>query len=309
LSIYNHFQWYYFDLHNTDGYDLICTFHHVPFNSVFHISIIDVYLYKDEKTELHHYFVLPQKNVTAEMEPFKLQFDANNFIIKEKNKIIVQAEDKRIRLRLDLSDRSRGTIHRASLLPREYPNDGFYWKVFAPWCDGRASLHFDDRDIQLKGMAYHDFNGGSLNLKKVLKYWYWGKYAFDGRLFIFGEITTRKHETRNIALLAEEGSVQMDENPARTVKDGVEFYSTQMGEFSFRMGKRRRIDTINFFMSSLNSIFITKLLEVIFQLSTRLPGFAKLHRYMENTRYLRYRCTGTSGDGHPVNTFYEEMFL
>lgn len=309
MSIYNHFQWYYFDLHSTDGYDLICTFHHVPFNSAFHISIVDIYLYKDENTELHHYFVLPQKNAVIEQRPFKLQFNTDNFILKDENKITVQARDKRVHLRLDFSNRIQGAPPRASLLPAEYPSDGFYWKVFAPWCDGRAGLQFDGRNIELRGKGYHDFNGGNLNLKQILKYWYWGKYAFDGRLFIFGEITTRRHETRSIALLASDGTVQMDENPTRTVKDGKEFYTTRMGEFSFQMGERRPVDAINFFMSTLNSVFITKLLEIIFQFSARLPGLGKLHRYMENARYLRYRCKGTSGDGQPVTTFYEEMFL
>ena len=310
MSVYNHFQWYYFDLHSVDGFDLICTMHVVPFNSAFNISIVDIYLYRGEKTELHHYFILPQKSVIFQESPFLLQVDAHNFISKKEKKIHLQARDSRVALEMNLQNETPDNKHPVvSLLPPVYPENGFYWKVFAPSCSGKARLSFDGRRLDLQGPGYHDFNGGKLNLKKELKYWYWGKYSFDDRLFIYGEITTRNKETKRVALLSAEGHVQLDENPSRTVKNGKVYYATQMGDFGFKMGERKQIDAISFFMSTLSSVFITKLIEIVYQLSAKLPFLAKLHQYMGNARYLRFRANGETLDGAPVNTFFEEMFL
>jgi len=310
LSVYNHFQWYYFDLHSVDGFDLICTMHVVPFNSAFNISIVDIYLYRGEKTELHHYFVLPQRHIKFQDDPFLLQMDAHNFISKKDNNIYLQARDTKTDLRIELQNNASDSEPPVvSLLPPDYPEDGFYWKVFAPSCNGKAWLLYDGRRFELQGPAYHDFNGGRLNLKQELKYWYWGKYSFDDRLFIYGEITTRKKETKRVALLSAEGHVQLDENPLRTVKDGNVYYSTHMGDFGFKMGERRQIDAISFFMSTLSSAFITKLIEIVYQLSAKLPFLSKLHQYMGNARYLRFRANGETLDGVPVKTFFEEMFL
>jgi len=271
---------------------------------------VDIYLYKGEKTELHHFFVLPQKAIKETRSPFKLDFGNGNFISKDKNKIEVFVLDKRVILEMHLqNDAPSEKVLQTSLLPKEYPDDGFYWKVFAPHCSGKARIKFDGKEISLQGPAYHDFNGGSANLKQILKYWYWGKYAFDGQLFIYGEITTREEGTRRIALLAADGQVQMDENPRRKEQDGTEHYATRMGEFVFCMGERKQIDAINFSMSTLNSSLATKILEILFQLSARLPGFSHLHRRMENAHYHRYRSNGVCDDGRPVKTFYEEMFL
>ena len=48
-------------------------------------------------------------------------------------------------------------------------------------CEGQGTVRWDKNQIDLKGHGYHDYNCGSGNLKKVLNYWFWGKYFFENR--------------------------------------------------------------------------------------------------------------------------------
>ena len=79
---YSNFEWYYFDLHTHNGYDVVCTVHPKPFNSIFNISIFDVFVYKNNKVLFHHFFVKSADQKQNEEAPFVLKYDDNNYIKK-----------------------------------------------------------------------------------------------------------------------------------------------------------------------------------------------------------------------------------
>ena len=97
----NFFEWYYFDLHTEDGFDLIFTLHSRPFMSVFAVSIFDFFIYKDNELQEHRFFTLPSKNVQHSKDGSEIYYNENNYLSNDGLNIKVRAQSKDISLKLD----------------------------------------------------------------------------------------------------------------------------------------------------------------------------------------------------------------
>jgi len=311
-DIYTPFEWYYFDLHSPDGHDIICTIHPKPFNSVFSIAIFDIFIYKDNEVLLHHFFVLPASQHTVQQNPFFLRYDKNNFIHKTEDEINVKIKDEKLELNLTLKDLLKiENPPKNSLLNDPEINTAFDWIVYAPLCEGNVQVKWDDNQLNLTGRGYHDYNSGNGNLKKVLKYWYWGKYYIDDELYIYGEIISRNKHKTTIALDVTNSGLSIDHSPEmKSSGDQVSFKSNKK-VFTFILDKPSVIDDIKFFMSRLSGKFtlFVKVFEVVFHLSGKNKMFSLIKSLMANARYIRYRRKGKMDDGRTVTCFYEEMFM
>jgi hypothetical protein len=312
LSIYSNFEWYYFDLHSPDGHDIICTIHPTPFNSIFPIAIFDIYIYKDNRVLLHHFFILPAEKKNIQSNPFFLKYDENNFIKKMGDQINVKAKDEKIELNLLFKDNLliEGPP-KNELLKDPKIAASFDWIVYAPLCEGAGQVSWEDNKLELKGRGYHDYNCGSGNLKKALKYWYWGKYFIDDELFIYGEIISKNNIKTTIALDVTRAGLTIDYKPELKEEEVGTVYKSNKKRFSFTMNEPHKIDTIDFYMTKLPGQFkiFVKVLEVVFHLSGKFKALAFLNKWMANSRYVRYRAEGKMDDGRAVTCFYEEMFL
>jgi hypothetical protein len=312
LSTYPNFEWYYFDLHSPDGHDIICTIHPIPFNSVFPIAIFDIYIYKDNKVLLHHFFILPAEKKNVQQEPFYLEYDKNNFIKKNGDEIIVKVKDEKIELNLLFTDSLKiKNPPKNELLDDPKIAATFDWIVYAPLCEGVGRVTWEDNDIELNGRGYHDYNCGSGNLKKALKYWYWGKYFIDDELFIYGKIISKNDIKTTIALDVTSAGLIIDNNPELEKGESGTIYRSNQKIFSFKMNEPHKIDTIDFYMTKLprQLKFFVKVFEVVFHISGKFRPFSLLNKLMANSRYVRYRAEGKMDDGRKVTCFYEEMFL
>ncbi|KAA3613226.1 MAG: hypothetical protein D8M58_13040 [Calditrichaeota bacterium] len=312
MSCYPDFKWYYFDLHSPDGHDIICTIHPKPFNSVFPIAIFDIYIYKDNRVLLHHFFVLPASQETFSEDPFRLEYDKNNFITKTGNEIFVKVQDEKLDLELSFKDKLQiKEPPKNKLLNDPNIQAAFDWIVYAPLCEGKGKVNWDGNQLNLEGRGYHDFNSGSGNLKKALKYWYWGKYFIEDELFIYGEIISKNKITTKIALDVTNSGLTIDHSPeVKSDKNKINYESNQKN-FAFTLNKSNKIDDIIFFMSGLSKQFtlFIKIIEVLFHISGKYKVFSVLKKMIANSRYVRYRRTGKLDDGREVTCFYEEMFM
>ncbi|HED10507.1 MAG TPA: hypothetical protein ENJ10_07445 [Caldithrix abyssi] len=310
MSCNSHFHWYYFDLHSADGYDLICTIHPVPFNSVFDIAIIDIYLYHGAETGVHHFFVKPQKDIRRSENPFSLVFDENNYIRKNGNLITVRAVDgNRCRLSLELVDPHPGQEPLSSeILPGAADEDSFEWIVYTPYATATAELYFEGKTYSLRGRGYHDYNGGSVNLKQKLRYWFWGKYYTGDSLIVYGLIKDRLQAETRLLLRAGADGVAMDRQAHVTADKGHLHYDGPLGRFDFTLEPAVMLDRVNFFMPAVKApLTIIKILELLAHFSGRFKILRPLQALLTNSVYRRFRAEGRDEQGRPLSCFYEEM--
>lgn len=307
---YSSFEWYYFDLHTDEGYDIVCTIHPRPFNSIFDISIFDIFVYKNNKTLFHHFFVKNARQKQKTENPFIFKYDDNNYIKKSTDQIEVSIMDETVNFKLlfkDILKIKNPPVN--ELIGKTTEKSWFNWIVYAPLCQGEIKLSWKDNILNVKGSGYHDYNSGAVNLKQVLEKWFWGKYYFDKELLIYGEILARKGQLRKIALLVGDNSWQIIDDPVREEKNGKLYFYISQREFVFEMQPKEIIDDVSFYMSKLSGFkLIVKIVEAFYHLSSKysMPFVSKL---IANTRYTRSRALGKNIKNKAVTCFSEEMFL
>lgn len=311
MDCYSGFHWYYFDLHDTGGYDLICTIHPRPFNSCFEIAIIDIYLYQRDTVVFHHFFVMPQKDWRTKRSPFRLYAGEENRVVKENGNILVELKDERCRLHLELVPAGASTaLPECALLADPEPGHHFNWKVFEPYCNGRAEVTFDDRSWKLSGRGYHDFNSGTVNLKKELTGWFWGKFYTADSVTVLGVIEGRSSGVSRLVLQAGEKGACLDDKAVVEGDKSELSFRSKTGSGRFTMEAPVLLDEIRFFMASVTLPgFVVKMIEMAVHLCGRLTVLRPIHKWLSNARYCRYRATGRDEKDRPVFCFFEEMYF
>ncbi len=301
------FEWYYFDIHTDSGYDVVFTLHVKPFMSRFDISIFDFFVYKDKQRLIHHFYSRPQQELLRGQDGYILRYDDRNYLKKTDDTFWLAFKDEKLEFNLQLDSLlPTAAPLNVNLLPDSENADLFKWTLFAPVCKGFGLLRFKGNEILLDGRGYHDYNGGSINLKQTLKGWYWGKFFEAGKLTILGQITDRNGKQKNIKLTADTNGLQQEQNIKIERASGV----TTAGDFKFTESIRWMLDDIRFFVSRNNSggkqIF-SKMMEILLYFLSRIPGLNFLHKMLSNTRYRRFRVEGTLPDGKALVSFFEEI--
>ncbi len=311
MSCYPNFEWYYFDLHSDNGYDVICAIHPTPFNSVFEIAIIDIYIYKDNEVLLHHFFVKPASDKTIQEDPFLLSYDKQNYIKKWDDQIEVKVKDETVDLSISFTDLLKIKNPQKNKLIEESAEGSFDWIVYAPFCEGQGTIKWNNQELNLDGCGYHDYNCGSGNLRKAVKYWYWGKYFFGDELFIYGEIVSKNNKTTKIGVYISQNGIEFDHQAIMSKRDNKIFYTMNHKKFNFVLEEPNKIDDIFFYMSGLPKALVklVKVKELFFHIIDRISILSSLKKLLSNGNYIRYRRLGKLEDGKDVKSFYEEMYL
>ena len=302
----NPFEWYYFDVHTDSGHDVVFTLHVKPFMSRFEISIFDFFVYKDNKRLIHYFFSRPQQELQRGQNNNILKYDDRNFLKKTDDMFWLSFTDETIAFDLRLESLlSTDNPPQVNLLPEDRGNEYFKWIVYAPVCRASGALSFKEEEISLDGRGYHDYNGGSINLKKTLKGWYWGKFFEAERLTILGQITDRNEKQKNIMLTAGTNGIQQEPNIRIERASGV----TTAGDFKCTESAKWMLDDIRFFVSrgSGSKQIFSKIMELLLYFLSSIPGLNFLHRLLSNTRYRRFRVEGKRENGEPLLSFFEEI--
>jgi hypothetical protein len=304
------FEWYYFDIHTDDGYDVIFTLHTKPFNSVFDISIFDVFIYKDNQPLIHHFFIRPQNELSISQNPFCLIVDGDNYIRKSNNLIEVAVKDEKINLSLKFNNLlPEQKPVEMELYPDQEKGKYFKWIVYAPLCDAEGELTWDNNNIKIQGRGYHDYNAGNINLKKRLSGWHWSKFFYGENLLIFGEIVPRKNKTKRVLVHVTPEGCRKDDSPVK-IEDGKNLQiKSPVVNFQFSNKEIFNIDAIRFYISQLPAILLplTKLWEITAHISTKNKFLSILKNILTNVKYIRYRKTGIADQKDLINSFHEEI--
>lgn len=286
------FEWYYFDVHGENGQDLVVIFHTKPFNSLFDNTIFDVYLYQDNQLQLHHFLVIPASQLIRNREPFEIISSDRCYIKTRGTELEVGASDAQISLIANFQPSfvdSKNSNY--ELLPQPANNKTFHWRVIAPYCEASVQIKWGNKRWKFKGLGYHDYNAGNINLKNELKEWYWGKFYINDKLYIFGEILDRHENRRTILVTVERGSVTVEDNISVTHNSEHILILSKDKRLKFFLSEEKIIDDVRFFISTLpvKLNWVGKLIEIIAHFPVQRPMLKKFQQLFTNTHYLRFR--------------------
>lgn len=308
----NKFEWYYFDLHNDEGYDLVFTLHSRPFMTQFAVSIFDIFLYKDNALLEHRFFTIPAGCLKEDGSETPVWFDENNYITHKQKQIIARAKGADIYLELKFTKiYDYGDFFQYDLMSHKQQGQEFIWRLFAPLCRAKAKLSIGNKTYNMQGKGYHDYNAGNFFLKKELKGWRWSKIYDQEALFIVGEIIPRQAPSHKILVVP--GKQKLHHSAdfyffADTKKLTIK---SAMSNFEFILEKSRQIDDIRFLASQTSGSFLypAKIYELITAFSLQYSVLKPLSNLLTNARYVRRRLQGKTAEGGDVNVFQEEIFF
>jgi hypothetical protein len=165
MKMKNTFEWYYFDIHSVDGYDVVVSFHTLPFSSVFSVSVVDIYVYKDCMLLLHHLIVRQQSELRQLNNPFCIAVDDLNYFKKNGNIIDININDIDIKMILIFKNLLFEEYSKVfELFPEISNKKSFQWRIHAPFCEAKGSLVWQGNEYTFKGKGYHDYNTGNIRL-------------------------------------------------------------------------------------------------------------------------------------------------
>ncbi len=306
------FEWYYIDAHCQDGYDIVFTLHTIPFMSVFEIAIWDLFVYKDNRLYMHHFFSHPRNRLQRQNKPLSMRFDDHNYLRHEDNNILLSFKEKDIELSLQLCQNSPISYSPlTNLLPEPAENTYFNWLIFTPLCKVEGQMRKDNEFIQLRGLGYHDYNVGNFFLKRELKQWQWIKLYFDDRLLIVGNIENRNGKSKLLSAIAADDVLHWATNTKIEKHQGATRYIIDNNEYVYKESKTYKIDDIRFLVCApeRKHSWPVKLRELSAYFSLINPLLKPLKSITTNVRYKRFRGEGNLNERTNCQTFHEEMYF
>lgn len=304
------FEWYYFDIHSDNGYDIVFTLHSKPFMSQFKVAIFDYFIYKDNKVLLHHYSSLPQTEI---------EFDPRLGNILVRGKTMLSREGDTIRLitgdatiSLDLLFESQ--IAHFSPVDVYFPlpeGHSFSWHILSPLNKVTGKVNWNGRQLDLSGIGYHDANSGDINPRQVLRGWTWAKYFVDDILYIYGEVEARQFPLKRVFVKADSSGCVWDENPGYQEDAALQRIGSSLADLNFTVQKEQLIDDLYFYVALLprSLSYIGKAREIAAHLSLTTAILKPFKRWLTNCRYQRLRQIGVTGGGNKATSFREIMFF
>lgn len=296
------FAWYYFDLHCSDGYDLILTWHVQPFQTVFPITIFDLFVYHKGQKLFHKFVSQPLGSVVSDSQ--KTIISAPGLVYKmEAEQYSVAADQPGFRLNFRLKRNLAATERHFELLPVTGA-DSFHWKLFEALQPAGCELETEGRKYNFSGQGYHDYNGGNINLKKVLSHWHWSKLLYSDHILVLGEVVDRKHNRRQVAVSSASETVSSFRENEQNIQ-----ITTAAGSSTIQIERSVELDNVRFYMAASRSAWLPwqKLREVgaVLSATKKMPAF--IHHGLSNVVYRRFRQQARDESGREISIFREEI--
>ncbi len=311
----SYFQWFYFDAHCSEQTDVVISFHLQPFVSRFEVSILDVFVYKENHPYFHRYLVLPRKALQVNQLNSRIVFDNNQLhLLLEFDQNTAQLTVRTPDLELDLQVRNMHQERKPLRL--SLGDQPFFWTLYMPWARASGTLRFipksgPQKTIALEGQAYFDGNDGFLNLKKNLKSWLWMKVYLGERLLITGEVLPLVGAKRTFLVEVTPTEIRSaEQSRLHVTPESLQIYSS-IGDWQLQIEKQITIDKLSFRVPVWPDWLALpeKIVEILASLTLNFPGLKWLRPWVMNGLYRRERWTARTKDGEKVEIFGEEMIL
>jgi len=309
------FEWFYFDVHGTDGVDVVFSFHSLPFMSRFAVSILDIFVYKENRPYYHTFLIFPRKRLSIRRNGTEIQCaDKSRFFLEFSNeKARLWARDEKVEVDV------RFTNGHPQKEPLEFSlgEQPFYWKLYMPRAQAQGVLrihepkHIGDEEIPVNGRAYFDANNGNLNLKKTIRSWLWFKMYMNDELWIAGDVHPRQGAPHSVLVKVTPVTITHTTNVQIRLNAQQLRIGSPLGALHLQLVERNRLDELYFLVPVWPDwlAFPEKIREILAGLTLNRPALKPVQKWLTNGVYYRHRWLARTEDGRSVEIFGEEMIL
>ncbi len=313
------FEWHYLDVHQSNGYDFVFTFHTIPFMSRFSVSIFDVFVYRDNQPYFHEYFVMPRKEVkTMPGEFFYYGSGGRRFVFKtSERQVVLRVSAEKFTLHLTAENLQPNLEPLHYDLFEDSEEKSFKWHLYMPRARARGTLTIispkttENEELTIEGTTYYDGNSGNVNLQEVIDNWLWLKLNLRESFWILGKIVTNQQKTFDVA-------VKVDEHEICTTKKArIEFSQNRLqvlsecGNLDLQIFQTFTIDQLRFLVPSWSGVagVLEKFREIFAAMALKRNPQGKISKMLTNGRYVRKRWLANDARENKVELFGEEMWL
>lgn len=167
------FEWWYFDANFKDGSTLVVTFFTKEAqNAAGPLNPLIQIVYTDPSGN--------KKRFNKNYSPLEFKASTEKCDVAM-GRSSVSGDLKKYKLNLDLPE-IKGEMEFDRVAPsysttkdRDVKPEAFGWFPSVPFGKVKADLEIEGKSFKSHGTGYHDHNWGTMNMKDIISYWYWGR--------------------------------------------------------------------------------------------------------------------------------------
>lgn len=193
-SARNYFELWYFDAHLEGGYVFVGFLH--ASEPMTHKPFVEIHIYHPDGhkvSEQKHYGL---KDVKAESNMCDVRIGENRAYmenLKENGMADYRVSISEGSLSADLKFSGEVPPWRPGKGRTYYGEKGFFaWIVAMPKASVEGTVTIDGKEMKVRGRGYHDHNWGTVDVKMIVRYWYWGRIYSDDFTLLYAFIRAGK---------------------------------------------------------------------------------------------------------------------
>ncbi len=322
------FEWWYFDAHFDNGYQLVVALHPRLFNVSDRPAVIAVHLYGPDGWKAVEVAAFGPSETISAVGRCDVRL-GNSRAWDAGDHYSVYIEQGPIRAELEYQTEIEGVRVGTGVLFTDPTNErSFHWIIPIPRARVSGYLWIDGERVAVSGTGYHDHNWGNLDLYRAIRRWSWGHVVADRYTMIFWELLARGRWDSHMtgAMLWQGAELLLSTNQ-------VNMYSSEVGidpgEDVYNLDRIRAqvndnslmaqaipqnplvLDKINFAQPRFGRESARRMLEKICFLSERVPFIGQsVKRWVGYGTYYRLQAEcelEVAEECHSGHMFYEIM--
>jgi len=187
------FEWWYFDARLDNGYMAVGFFRakHERTGK----TGVEITIYKPNGEKVQKIFDYERSDLVATKENANVQIGKNYIKVDYTNEKLpayeIFLDEDDLGIHLYYTPKLRGWMPGEGFT--EFGTLGqFGWAVAIPRADVKGTIKVDSKEMEVKGIGYHDHNWITFNLVRVVEYWHWGRVYSDNFTIIYAYIKCNK---------------------------------------------------------------------------------------------------------------------
>ncbi len=225
------YEWWYFDAHSDDGYQIVIIFYEGnPFSKKYiskleagnqpladQFPALSISVYENGRPVFYSFREVETEDAEFyETEPAgligKCRFSGTK--TEDQNEFDIHLDQTLANgdsIWGTLSFRSQAKSFRFEESSRQ-PSHSHEWNLVMPRAHAEGNLQiagYQKKNIQFSGIGYHDHNTGHEPLKESFEEWYWGRYHLPDATFIYYLMKKTDGWERRAWLIGDDGEVEV----------------------------------------------------------------------------------------------------
>ncbi|PKP60856.1 hypothetical protein CVT91_04325 [Candidatus Atribacteria bacterium HGW-Atribacteria-1] len=185
----NYFEWWYFDAHLENGYSVVGVLHARHMGSGQPETLLEIHTPTGENLSADKLY--SESDLRASAQECDVWLGGNHVHGHYPKYHLFISEGE---LEADLTFYSQMQGWKPGEGKFFYGDDGYFaWVVPVPRAQVEGTIKIGDKVIPVSGTGYHDHNWGTVDLSKVISYWYWGRLYANDFTLIYADVAAKKH--------------------------------------------------------------------------------------------------------------------